>query len=151
MAQSKVKEGNVHSSHHEIVAKVCIIREQRIGSNISVCLLYIPHPHSFKYHAFAKDSLTYIPLHSCPLSSKQPRVPTALSSSSISTCTSHTLLQIEVLVPCPYPKPDFISGPSFYPLAQTRGKGSPFTHHLPHHPYHVQPTQMILPSECASP
>lgn len=77
MAQSKVKRDDVHSAHHEIVGKVCITMEQRIGDNISITSLYIPfldntHPQSLKYHAFAKDSLTYIPVHSCPLSSKHP-------------------------------------------------------------------------------
>lgn len=71
----------------------------KIGDNISITSVYIPfldntHPHSLKYHAFAKDSLTYISVHSCPLSSKRSWVPTILSPSSISTCLSHTLLQV---------------------------------------------------------
>lgn len=73
--------------------------EQIIGGNISITSVYIPfldntHPQSLKYHAFAKDSLTYISVHSCPLNFKHSWVPTKLSPSSMSTCVSHTLLQV---------------------------------------------------------
>lgn len=67
--------------------------------NISITSVYIPflgntHPHSLKYQAFAKDSSTYIPDHSCPLSSKHPWLPTTSSAPNISICISHTLLPV---------------------------------------------------------
>lgn len=81
------------------MAKICITMEQKIGGNISITSVYISfldntHPHSLKYHAFAKDSLTDLSVHSCPLSFKHFWVPTILSPSSISTCISHTFLQV---------------------------------------------------------
>lgn len=83
MAQCKVKGSGIYSTHHEIVAKVCMTMEQRIGSNISITSPYIPfldntHLHSLKYHALAKDSPN---LHSRPQLS--PKFQTPLSSHNL--------------------------------------------------------------------